>query len=79
MIIPKQIQFIVKMLVALSCGILLGVLLHGRVGAWAVLAGFALFLIVRLVMEIVLSVADECVRRVSRDPLWVQEHENIDE
>ena len=79
MIIPKQLQFIARMFVAIPCGILLGAVLHERKGLWALPCGLAGFLLAALVLGILLSLADNWLRRVTRDPLWIQEHEDRQE
>ena len=75
-------MYIAKPFRVLSYGVIIGAgvgltfgLLYRRIGFWAVIPALIAFPVCGLVGGFVVDSFDQWLRRVTRDPIWVRQHE----
>lgn len=76
-------MYIAKPFRVLACGVIIGAgvgltfgLLYRRIGIWAVIPALIAFPVFGVVGGFVVDSFDFWLRRVTRDPLWVKQHEH---
>lgn len=77
MVIGKPIRYILTgMIAGAATGVSFAFLYH-HIGLWAIIPTGFLMLIYYGILGLLLDILDSWLRRVTQDPIWVMQHEEM--